>query len=100
MYYSYPFPGVTYLPKTTRTTKLINLDYRYLNGLQLMIFLGKCVLPPSGSGYLSYMGHIYIDMPYDKTNAEYKKVENYLENEDGSSRIEGVRFLLFPLSRA
>lgn len=47
--------------------------------------------------YRSYRGQLYIDVPFDKTDSDYQKVENLLENEDGSRKIPGVRFCYFPL---
>jgi len=36
----------------------------------------------------SYRGHIYIDIPYDKTDPAFQKVESFLESPDGSMRFE------------
>ena len=47
-----------------------------------------------------YMGELYIDLPYDESNSEYMKVQNYLENPDGSLKFEGIRFLHLPLEVA
>ncbi|NNH00825.1 hypothetical protein [Acinetobacter sp. ANC 5414] len=48
----------------------------------------------------SYRGEIYIDVCYDENDPTYIKVQNYLENSDGSPRISGVLFYLLPLEIA
>jgi hypothetical protein len=49
---------------------------------------------------LGYSGHIYVDLPYDKDNKTYQKLESYLENEDGSMKISNVTFHYLPLEFA
>ena len=43
---------------------------------------------------------LYIDVPYDRNNPLYQKVEGYLENPDGTMRLPSVKFWLFPLALA
>lgn len=45
----------------------------------------------------SYRGQIYIDIPYDKADPMFRKVESSLENSDGSMKFEGAWFCYFPL---
>ena len=45
----------------------------------------------------SYRGQIYIDIPYDKTDAMFQKVESFLEHPDGTMKFEGAWFCHFPL---
>lgn len=49
---------------------------------------------------LPYMGRIYIDVPYDATLPEYRKLEAFLENSDGSMRLPGMNFYYCPLEVA
>lgn len=43
--------------------------------------------PLSNSGWLSgYVGWYYVDVPYDTTNPQYKLLEAYLENPDGTMK--------------
>jgi hypothetical protein len=48
----------------------------------------------------SYRGQIYLDIPYDDQNADYRKLEGYFENSDGTMRILGVRFCYLSLAAA
>ena len=50
--------------------------------------------------HCGYEGEIYIDLPFDKTNEKYLKLERYLEDENGNMKIDGVIFWLLPLERA
>ncbi len=49
---------------------------------------------------MSYMGQIYIDIPYDSSLPEYKRVEQFLENPDGSIAFADTRFFYLPLEDA
>ena len=51
-------------------------------------------------GWESYQGQLYIDLPYDMKNQQYNLVADYLECEDGISKIEGVKFYYLPLAIA
>ena len=54
---------------------------------------------PFASGGLmgGYEGQLYIDVPFDKAHPDYQKIENFLENDDGTGKIPGVRFCYLPL---
>jgi len=45
----------------------------------------------------SYYGQIYIDIPYDKSDPLFQKVESFLENPDGTMKFEGAWFCYLPL---
>ena len=47
-----------------------------------------------------YTGELYIDVPYDRANEQYRQLELHLENPDGSPRIPHVLFFLLPLATA
>lgn len=49
---------------------------------------------------MSYQGEIYIDVPYDESLPEYRKLGAYLENEDGTTRLPGARLCLVKLEHA
>jgi hypothetical protein len=53
-----------------------------------------------GSFFLGYLGHIYIDLPFDTSNAEYRKLADFLETPDGEMKIEGAEFCYWPLEKA
>ncbi len=54
----------------------------------------------SESGFSSYNGQLYIDVPYSENHPDYRKVSEHLECADGSSRIIGVIFCYLPLEYA
>ncbi|MGY8524946.1 hypothetical protein [Paracidovorax citrulli] len=41
---------------------------------------------------MGYRGTIYIDTPFDRDNPAYQKLEQYLENPDGTLRLPKMRF--------
>ena len=47
-----------------------------------------------------YRGQLYIDVPFDKENEQYRLLERYLENEDGTPKMEGGMFYYLPLEIA
>jgi hypothetical protein len=49
---------------------------------------------------VGYAGQIYIDVPFDTNHATYRMLADYLENPDGTGKIEGSRFCYVPLSAA
>ena len=49
---------------------------------------------------LPYLGQVYLDVPFDEALPEYRLLRDYLENPDGSMRLEGVRFCYVPLDEA
>lgn len=49
---------------------------------------------------MSYMGQIYIDLPFDQAVPKYRELEAFLENPDGSMRLPGAEFCYWPLERA
>jgi hypothetical protein len=48
----------------------------------------------------SYAGQIYVDVPFDKNDPEFKKVQEFIEHEDGSMRFSEAMFWAVPLDRA
>lgn len=48
----------------------------------------------------SYLGDIYIDIPFDLENKQYLVLSDYLEDEHGEMKIEGVYFFVLYLETA
>ncbi len=48
----------------------------------------------------SYSGQLYLDVPYDEQDPVYKKIDNYLNYPDGTSRFADVIFCYLPLEMA
>lgn len=48
----------------------------------------------------SYLGQIYIDVPFDENEPQYRLIRDYLENPDGTMRDEQVGFCYLPLEHA
>jgi hypothetical protein len=48
----------------------------------------------------AYTGEIYIDVPFDENDPVYKKVNAFLEHDDGTPKFEGTRFLYLSLEIA
>lgn len=47
-----------------------------------------------------YQGFIYIDVPYDEANADFRKLSDYLEYPDGTLRYDDMLFAYYPLDLA
>lgn len=52
------------------------------------------------AGLDSYNGFLYVDVPYDVENEDFKKLSAYLEHPDGTMRYDDMIFAYFPLERA
>jgi len=48
---------------------------------------------------LPYMGHIYVDVPYDLEHPQYRLLAEHLEDAQGNAKIEGVFFCFLPLKQ-
>ncbi len=60
----------------------------------------ECGPVASENGFRSYLGEIYLDVPYDEGEQQYQVVRDYLEHPDGTMRDERVRFYYLPLEIA
>lgn len=47
-----------------------------------------------------YQGQVYIDVPFDQNNKQFKKLQDYFENPDGSMKDPTVRFCYITLEQA
>lgn len=52
------------------------------------------------SRMVSYLGQVYLDVPYDESLPGYCALRDYLEHPDGTMRHAGVRFYVMPLDYA
>lgn len=60
-----------------------------------------CIGPAiAEGGFDSYSGFLYIDVPFDVADAEFKRLCAYLEHPDGTSRYEDLIFAYYPLEKA
>ncbi|MGY6255535.1 hypothetical protein ACXIVK_18905 [Paraburkholderia caledonica] len=48
----------------------------------------------------SYAGEVFIDVPFDEGDAQYRKVQAFLEYPDGTMRFDDVKFYVVPLEHA
>ena len=60
----------------------------------------ECGQYASEYGFRSYLGEIYIDVPFDENNDTYCLVRDYLENTDGTMRDDNIRFWALAYERA
>ena len=49
---------------------------------------------------LPYLGTIYIKIPYDEENPDYRRLRNYLEKPDGSMRFDSANFCVTTIADA
>jgi hypothetical protein len=49
---------------------------------------------------ISYRGQIYLDIAYDLDNPLYRRVQDFLEHEDGSMLFADTKFWLLSLKKA
>ncbi len=60
----------------------------------------ECGAIASENGWDSYRGQLYIDVPMDEKDERYLKLNEYLEDENGDVKIEGIRYYFIPLKVA
>ncbi|MBP8063557.1 MAG: hypothetical protein KAY38_00945 [Acinetobacter sp.] len=60
----------------------------------------KCMGLEEEGSIDSYWGDIYIDVPFDLENEQYQILSDYLEDEEGVMKIEGVYFFVLYLETA
>jgi len=60
----------------------------------------ECGPVASESGWEAYRGQLYIDLEIDENNEQYQLICEHLDAEDGTFKIEGVEFWIFPLKIA
>mgnify|MGYP003438268611 FL=1 len=60
----------------------------------------KCMGLEEEGSIDSYWGDIYIDVPFDLDNEQYQILSDYLEDEEGVMKIEGVYFFVLYLETA
>lgn len=83
-------------------------DYRSLDSrLRIMQWLDsegigwhECGQVASETVVRSYAGEIFIDVPFDETDSQYRKVQAFLEHPDGKMRFDDVRFYVVTLQIA
>lgn len=54
----------------------------------------------SENGWESYRGQLYIDVPMDDNNSQYRLLNKHLEDEEGKMKINGVGHYYVPLEVA
>ncbi len=71
---------------------------------EVMSWLDKEGIPHQIAGTVSWSNfieggpiHIYVDVPMDETNKDYKKLCSHFENEDGSMKFKNCDFYFLPL---
>ncbi|WP_425878844.1 hypothetical protein [Acinetobacter sp. TWP2-2-3] len=47
-----------------------------------------------------YLGGLYLDVPFDLHHKTYQKLSEYLEDEQGNMKIEGIQFFVLSLALA
>ncbi len=60
----------------------------------------NCAEFASENCMMPYQGQLYIDVPFDENDPQYRKLAGYLENPDGSMKLPGVLFCYLPLEKA
>lgn len=64
------------------------------------IQFSPCGSIASENSMVPYLGQLYIDVLFDETDPTYQKVRDFLENSDGTMKINGVGFNYCPLELA
>jgi hypothetical protein len=49
---------------------------------------------------MPYVGEVYVDLPFDPADPNFRKLQTYLENPDGTMRHPEVIFMCLPLEKA
>ena len=87
------FPSYDHLKYKERNNLLQWLDE---NNIPYM----ECGPIADESGWESYRGQLYIDLPIDEKNKKYKLLCEHLDGPNSTFKIEGVESWIFPLEVA
>lgn len=49
---------------------------------------------------MPYLGQIYLDIPFDESNPQYQRINQYVENPDGSLKDPDIAMYCLPLEMA
>ena len=87
---------------------IFDFDYKKSKARQKVIEWlneNKIVWQPCGeianeNMMIGYLGSVYLDVPFDPENETYRKLNEYLENPDGSSKVKGVTLWALTLELA
>lgn len=60
----------------------------------------ECAPFASETTMRSYAGEVFLDVPFDRRNPLYRKVQAFLEYPDGTMRFSDVGFYIVPLELA
>jgi hypothetical protein len=60
----------------------------------------ECGTVASETGMRSYAGEIFIDVPFDENDGQYRQVQAFLEYPDGTMRFDDVQFYVVSLQLA
>lgn len=60
----------------------------------------ECGQTASETVMRSYAGEVFINVPFDESDDQYRKVQAFLEYADGTMRFEDVRFYVVSLQFA
>lgn len=77
----------------TRTAILAWLDVNGVSWTRCGPFADPRIMAP-------YLGQVYLAVPYDESQPDYRALRDYLEYPDGNMRHEGVRFYAMLLDHA
>ena len=60
----------------------------------------ECSSSTSATGGDWYLGEIYLDISFDNENEKYRKLADYLEDENGVVKHKNVGFYIYPYKSA
>lgn len=99
--YSSPVPGLETLGSSLTDWETLPIRKQIIKWLDSQKFSWEpCGEWASENAMISYLGTIYIHIPYDEKNLDYQKLRDYLENPDGSMRYKSAHFCYLTLANA
>ena len=60
----------------------------------------ECMEGTSDKGGGWYLGEVYLDVPFDTENEQYKRLAAYLEDDKGKVKHRNVGFYIYPYASA
>jgi len=95
---------LSFLDSSIELDELLDMDFeQYKPFVEMTAWLDANSIkwqPCALQSGIASSGRIYVDVPFDEADSVYQKLAGYLENPDGSMKIEGVKFFYMPLSQA
>lgn len=90
------FEQYVYPDQDAHSVRQMFIGWLEQQGIRYIPCLG---IEPTGRSDV-YSGSLYLDVPFDLQHKTYQKLSEYLEDDQGNMKIEGIQFFVLSLGLA